>query len=175
MHQLLTRMLSIPISSWRIWSAYASVPFTDAQHGLKGPFQIWNFYAYAEHICKELMCMLSNCISSLPVFECMHQIRMCMLRLDISFWHILCSAYAPRPDEYAQHMHQFLTSMLSVRIRSWHICSMYSSVPYAYADGTQNEHLKNGITDVHSEHRHKFLKDMLSVRISSLRVCSAYA
>jgi hypothetical protein len=132
MHQLLTRMLSIPISSWRIWSAYASVPFTDAQHGLKGPFQIWNFYAYAEHICKELMCMLSNCIGSLPVFQCMHQIRMCMLRLGISFWHI-CSVHAWVPDAYAQHMHHVQTSMLSICISSWLVCSAYASVHDTYA------------------------------------------
>jgi hypothetical protein len=28
---------------------HASVPYEHDQHVLKGPFQIWNFYAYAEH------------------------------------------------------------------------------------------------------------------------------
>jgi hypothetical protein len=47
-HQLLTRMLSARISSWRVCSAW-----------IEGPFQSWNFYAYAEHTHKELMHTLS--------------------------------------------------------------------------------------------------------------------
>jgi hypothetical protein len=38
--------------------------FAHAQHVLKGTFQIWNFYAYAEHTCKILMHMLRVHISS---------------------------------------------------------------------------------------------------------------
>ncbi len=45
----------------------------------EGPFQIWNFYAYAEHTHKKLMRMLRLCISSWPV----------------------CSVYASVPDLYA--------------------------------------------------------------------------
>jgi hypothetical protein len=78
----LMRMLSMRISALRICSACASVPYVHAQHALKGPFQIWNFYAYAEHTHK--------CV---------------------------CSGYASVPDSYAQRTHQFLTRMLSVRIK----------------------------------------------------------
>jgi hypothetical protein len=34
------------ISALRVCSACASVPYVHAQHALKGPFQIWNFYAH---------------------------------------------------------------------------------------------------------------------------------
>ncbi len=34
---------------------HASVPYAHAQHALKAPFQIWNFYDYAEHTPKKLM------------------------------------------------------------------------------------------------------------------------
>jgi hypothetical protein len=35
----------------------------------------------------------------------------------------------------------------------------YASIPYFFAEGihVQNEHLKNGKTDVHAEHAHKEL------------------
>jgi hypothetical protein len=36
---------------------HASVPYAHAQHLLKGPFQIWNFYIYAEHTRKKPMRM----------------------------------------------------------------------------------------------------------------------
>jgi hypothetical protein len=57
-------MLSMRISALRVCSACASVPYVHAQHSLKGPFQIWNFYAYAEHTRKKLMHMLRVRISS---------------------------------------------------------------------------------------------------------------
>ncbi len=44
---------------------------------------------------------------------------------------------------------------------------MNASVPYVHAEGTQNEHLKNGKTDAHAEHVRKGLMRMLRVRISS--------
>ncbi len=108
---------------------HASVPYTPAQHALKGPFQIWNLYAYAEHTRKALM----------------H-----MLMVPISSW-LVCSANAAVPDLYAQHCfkgmhsvhtlvpdaytqctHQFLTRMLSVRISCWCACSMHASVSDAH-------------------------------------------
>jgi hypothetical protein len=38
---------------------------------------------------------------------------------------------------------------------------------HAYAEGIQNEHLKNRKTDAHAEHGRKELMRMLRVRISS--------
>jgi hypothetical protein len=32
---------------------HTSVPYANAQHALKRPFQIWNFYAYAEQTHKK--------------------------------------------------------------------------------------------------------------------------
>ncbi len=52
-HQFLTRTLRASISS-----------YAHDQHVLKGPFQIRNFYAYAEHTRKKLMRMLRVRISS---------------------------------------------------------------------------------------------------------------
>ncbi len=45
--------MSVRISSW-----LGSVPYAHAQHVLKGPFQIWNFYTYAEHTRKKPVRML---------------------------------------------------------------------------------------------------------------------
>jgi hypothetical protein len=56
-------MLSMSIIALRVYSACASVPYAHAQHALKGPFRIWNFYAYAEHTRKKLMLMLTVRIS----------------------------------------------------------------------------------------------------------------
>ncbi len=50
-------MLSARISSLHARSVHASVPYAHDQHVLKGPFQIWNFYAYAEHTGKKRMHM----------------------------------------------------------------------------------------------------------------------
>ncbi len=44
---------------------------------------------------------------------------------------------------------------------------MDASVPFVDAEGTQNEHLKNGKTDVHAENTRKELMHMLRVHISS--------
>jgi hypothetical protein len=63
-------MLSMRFSSLRVCSACASVPDAYAQHALhflthmlsmncRDLFQIWNFYAYAEHTRKKLVRMLS--------------------------------------------------------------------------------------------------------------------
>ena len=68
-------------------------------------------------------------------------------------------AYAPVPDAYAQHAHQFLPRMLSMVFRN-----LYNKRP-----------LKNGKTDAYAEHTHKFLMRMLSMHTSALRVCSACA
>ncbi len=52
---------------------------------------------------------------------------------------------------------------------------MHASVPYGYAEGIENEHLKIGKTDAYAEHARKELMFMIRVRISSLLVCSAFA
>jgi hypothetical protein len=113
-----------------------------------------------------------------------------MLSIRISSWPV-CSGYASVPGAYAQHFlkgmrsvhalvpdvyaqctHQFLTRMLSARISSWRACSVHASIPYAHAEGIQNEHLKNTKTDAHAEHVRQELMRMLSVRISSWRARS---
>jgi hypothetical protein len=76
-------------------------------------------------------------------------------------------------DTYAQSTHQFLTCMLSAYISSWGIYSVHTSVPYTYAEGIQNDHLKNGKTDAHAEHACKELMGMLMVLIGFWHVCSA--
>jgi hypothetical protein len=48
-----------------------------------------------------------------------------------------------------------------------HMLRVCISVPFAYAWGMQNEHLKNGKTDAHAEHASKELMRMVRVRISS--------
>ncbi len=54
-HQFLVRMLSARIS----------LSYAYSQHVLKeGPFQIWNFYPYTEHMRNKLMRMLRVRISS---------------------------------------------------------------------------------------------------------------
>jgi hypothetical protein len=62
-------------------------------------------------------------------------------------------------------MHNILTLMLSAR-RSY-LCTVDASVPYAYFQGTQHEHLKNGKTYacdpyVYVQHAHQLLMHMLS-------------
>ena len=42
---------------------------------------------------------------------------------------------------------------------------MHTSVPYTYAEGIQNDHLKNGKADVYAEHECKELMGMLMVLI----------
>ncbi len=57
-HQFLTHTLSARINSWHTRSVHASVPYAHDERVLKGPFQICNFYSYAEHTQKKLMHML---------------------------------------------------------------------------------------------------------------------
>ncbi len=57
---ILMRMLIIRIGSWCVCSVHASVPYAYAQHVYKGPFQVWNCYAYAEHTRKELICTVKG-------------------------------------------------------------------------------------------------------------------
>ncbi len=116
-----------------------------------------------------------------------------MLSIRVRNW-CACWAYASGTDAYAQHTHQFLTRMLRVRISSWCICSaffegnalcaristwcvcsVHASIPYAHAEGKQNEHLKNTKTDAHAEHACQELMRMLRVRISSWRARSGCA
>ncbi len=72
-HQFLTCTLSARISSLCAWSAC-----------FWGPFQIWNFYAYAEHTCKKLMCMLRVRISSWWICSaCFEGTALLKIRLSI--------------------------------------------------------------------------------------------
>jgi hypothetical protein len=81
-------MLSARISSWRVWSAYASVPKAHAQcshqllTGMLSVYKIninWKSDAHAEHVRKKLMRMV---------------------RVEISSW-CACSVHALVPDPYA--------------------------------------------------------------------------
>ncbi len=182
------RMLSMRISALRVCSACASVPYVHAQHALKGPFQIWNFYAYAELMRILRVCIISwlVCLANAsvpdPYAQGAHQFLMRMLSM---FWRecAMCTHYylsrmlSARlvPYSYAQRTHQFLTCMLSARISFWRACSVHASIPYTHAGGIQNERLKNRKTDVHAEHARKELMRMLRVRISSWRACSGCA
>jgi hypothetical protein len=43
---------------------------------------------------------------------------------------------------------------------------VHASVSYVYAEGIQNEHLKNGKTDAHAKHTRKELMGLFKVGIS---------
>ncbi len=125
-------MLSSRISSIHVHSVHASAPYAHVQHVLKWSLQIWNFYAYAVHVCKKLMHKLSVCI--LMCTQQTHQFLTRILRVRISSWFAclacfertalsarvkswhVCSMHAPVLDQCAQCTHQFLTRMFSARI-----------------------------------------------------------
>ncbi len=76
----------------------------------------------------------------------------------------VCWAYVSVPDAYAQHAHQFLARMLSLRTSSWCVCSAYAKRPEhtrkeviriirAYASGP----------DAYAQYAHHFLTRMLSM------------
>jgi len=172
MHQLLTRMLSMRIS-FRIFQMF--ILYT-----LSMRIRNWCVHwacasgadACTEHARKELMRMLSICISSWPVCSGYASVPGAYAQ---HFLKGMRSVYTLVSDAYAQCTHQFLTRMLSVRISSCRACSVHASIPYAHAEGIQNEHLKNRKTDAHAEHVRKELIHMLRVRISSWRACSGCA
>ncbi len=84
----------------------------------------------------------------------------------------VCSACASGPDAYAQHAHQGLTCMLSMRTSSLRVCSAW----FVLCRDLYNEGpFEKWKTDVYAEHTHQFLTRMLSMRTSALRVCSACA
>jgi hypothetical protein len=65
------------------------------------------------------------------------------------------------PSKQAEHMHQGLMRMLSIRVTNW-------CIRWAYASGT----------DAHPEHMHQFLTCMLSIRVkipNLMRALSTYA
>jgi hypothetical protein len=104
----LTRMLSIHIRNWCVCSACESVT-----------------YAYAQHAHQFLTRMLSM------VWRDLFQI--CNFYWGYKEWPFekwenwcVCWAYASVPAAYAQHAHQFLVRMLSLRISSWRVCSAYA-------------------------------------------------
>ncbi len=105
---ILTRTLSARISYWRARSVHESVPYAHAQQVLKGPFQIWNFYAYAKHTRKELMRMLRVRISS----GCVPWANASVPNHKVNFW-----------------KRGKLMSMLSMRVRNCCLWSGCSSVP----------------------------------------------
>jgi hypothetical protein len=148
------RMLSVNISSWHIHSVHASVPYAHSQHALKGPCQIRNFYAFAEHTRKVTDAYAQGMYPFLTLYaQDTHQFLTHMLRVRISSWPV-CSGYVSVPDTYAQGTHQFLTSMLKVRISSWRVCAVNAPVPDIYAHRT-----------------HPFLMSMLSVRTHQFLTC----
>jgi hypothetical protein len=137
-------MLSIRVRNWCVCSACASVTYAYAQlaHQFltrmlsvvwRDLFQIWNFYAYAEHTRKKLVRMLSIRISSWPVCSGYASVPGAYAQ---HFLKGMRSVHALVPDAYAQCTHQFLTRMLSIRISSWRACSACASVPDAHAQGT---------------------------------------
>ncbi len=149
-------MLSICVRNWCVCSGYASVPDPYAQ----GAHQFLT-RMFSERISSWMVC--SGC-ASVPDVYGQHFLK------GMHYVHAFV------PDAYAQCTHQFLTRMLSERISSWRACSVHaSSILYAYAEGIQNEYLKNEKTDAHAEHAHKELMCMLRVRISSLRARSGCA
>ncbi len=115
------------ISSWRARSVHVPVPYAQDHHVLKGPFQIWNFYAYAEHthmlwVRINSWCLCSANASVLDRYaQSTHKLLMCMLWRDFFkfgiFTLMLSSGYASVPDVYAQETHQFLTRMLTMFLR----------------------------------------------------------
>ncbi len=116
--------------SWRARSVHPSVPYANAQHVLKGPFQICNFSAYAQHKPKKLLHMFKVCCSSwrvcsgyasVPNVYAHHVLK--RLRLG----HVLV------PDTYSQRTHQFLNCLLSDGISSWCVCLTYASVHDTHA------------------------------------------
>ncbi len=50
---------------------------------------------------------------------------------------------------------------------------MHASIPYAHAEGIQNEHLKNRKTDAHAEHARKELMRALSMRVRNCSGCAS--
>ncbi len=119
---------------------------------------------YAQGTHQFLTHMLSECISSWPICSG------CASVPDAYAQHFLKgmrSVHTLVPDAHVQFTHQFLTRMLSLGISSWRACSVHASIPYAHAEGIQNEHLKNRKTDADAEHARKELMRMLRVCISS--------
>ncbi len=127
--------------------------------------------AHAKHTHKELMRMLSMCISSWRVCSAWFVgtsfkfgIFMLMLSICLRNW-CACWAYASGTDAHAEHTRQELMCMLSIRISSWPVCSGYASVPGAYA-----QHFLKGMRSVHAlvpdayaQCTHQFLTHMLSL------------
>jgi hypothetical protein len=190
--------MSVHISSWCVHSVHTSVleVYTQWMHqfllGMLSMYwrDLFKFEIFTPMLSK---CVRNWCISGT------HQFLTYMISERISS---LCkrSGYASVPDSYAQHVfkgpfqisymrsvrawvpdtyaqstHLFLTCMLSAYINSWGIYSVHTSVPYAYAEDIQNDHLKNGKTDAHAEHACKELMGMIIVLIGSWHVCSAGA
>ncbi len=94
-HQFLNRMLSIRFSSWRACSVHASIPYAHAEGIHNEHLKNTKTDAHAEHA---------------------HQALMRMLSMRIRHW-CACSWCASVPDAHAQGAHQFLTRMLSMRIK----------------------------------------------------------
>ncbi len=194
-----TQHAQLRINALRVCSAWASVPYAHARHALKGPFQIWNFYANAEHSRKKLMRMLRVHISSWlvcsanasvpdPYAQDAHQLLMVCsaffegnaLCARISTWHV-CSVHAPVPYSYAQCTHQFLTRMLSARISSWRACSVHKMNIWKIGKLMRMLSMRvrnwsvcswcSSVPDAHAQGAHQFLTLMLSVRIK-VRACT---
>jgi hypothetical protein len=61
------------LSSRRVLSVHASVPYEHDQHVFKGPIQIRKFYAYAQHTRKKLIRMLRYASVPEAYAQQMHQ------------------------------------------------------------------------------------------------------
>ncbi len=99
-------MLSIRVRNWCVCSGYASVPDS-----------------YAQRTHQFLTRRLRVRISSWCVCSAFFEGNVLCGRISTS---CVCSVHAPVPDSYAQHMHQFLTRMLSARINSLRPCWGYT-------------------------------------------------
>ncbi len=123
-------------------------------------------------MCQELMHMLSIRISSWPVCSGYASVPGAYAQ---HFLKGMRSVHALVPDVYAQCTHQFLTSMLSMRISSWRACSVHASVPDAYAQCTPQ--FLTRMLRVYKMNIWKIgkLMRMLSMRVRNWCICSGCA
>ncbi len=99
-----------------------------------------------------------------------------MLSLHVRNW-CACWAYVSGTDAHAEHMHQFLTPMLRVRISSWCVCSAFfeENALCARISTWCVCSVHTPVPDSYAQRTHQFLTRMLSMRISSWRACSVLA
>ncbi len=152
------RTLSVHVRNWCAPWAYASVPYVHAQHAhqfsyfsnvhfvtLSMRVRNWCVHwacasgtdACTEYARQELMRKLSIRVRNWCMYWAYASgTNVCTERIPLSIrtrnWCIPW-AYGSGTDAYAQHAHQFLLRMLSMRISSWRVCSACALVSYLYA------------------------------------------